>query len=131
MFVIGDPHINMYSYAPETGADWDQEIAVKEHMQAMVDMVSRAPDSSEAVLATMGDLLHADSLKAITPGSGNLVDVDSRLSLALCNAVKLIRAMINEMLTRFGKVKYICIRGNHSESMELAISMMLHFVYEN
>lgn len=131
VFVLGDPHLNMYSYAPETGADWDQEIAIKAHMDAMLDMIARAPDASEAVLATMGDLLHADSLKPITPGSGHVVDVDSRLSLALSNTVMLIRAMIDELLKRYKTVKYVCVRGNHSESMELAIAMMVRFVYED
>lgn len=129
-FYIGDPHINMYSYAPETGADWDQEIAIKSHMDAMLDMCARAPAAEEAILATLGDLLHADSLKPITPGSGHVVDVDSRLSLALDNAVKLIRAMIDELLKTHKRVRYVCVRGNHSESMELAIAKMIYFVYE-
>jgi len=131
VFVLGDPHLNMYSYAPETGNDWDQEKAIDSHMSAMLDMIGRAPDASEAILATMGDLLHADSLKPITPGSGHVVDVDSRLSLALSNSVMLIRAMIDALLEKHKKVKYVCVRGNHSESMELAIAMMIRFVYEN
>jgi len=130
VIVFGDLHLNMYSYSPETGADWDQEIATKQHRLAMLDMVKRIPMADVGVLATMGDLLHSDSLKDAT-ASGTPVDVDGRLGLALNNAAILIRMMIDEMLKTHKEVKYVCVRGNHSPTLELTIAMMIRIAYEN
>jgi len=94
VFVFGDPHLNMYSWAQETRADWDQDIAMKQHLGAMLDMNERAPNADLGILATMGDLFHSDSLKDAT-ASGTPVDVDGRLGLALYNG-----AIIDRQSTR-------------------------------
>jgi len=130
VIVFGDLHLNMYSYSPETGADWDQDIATKQHRLAILDMVKRLPMADVGILATMGDLLHSDSLKDAT-ASGTPVDVDGRLGLALNNAAILIRMMIDEMLKTHKEVKYVCVRGNHSPTLELTIAMMIRIAYEN
>jgi UDP-2,3-diacylglucosamine pyrophosphatase LpxH len=131
VFVFGDPHINAYCYHGEVGSDWDQDIALEQHKLAMLDMAKRAPKADVGILATMGDLFHNDSLKAITPGGGNLVDVDSRLGLALDNAEFMVREMIQEILKTHKQVKYICVRGNHSETLELTFARIIRAAYEN
>jgi UDP-2,3-diacylglucosamine pyrophosphatase LpxH len=131
VYVFGDPHIDMLSYINETGANWDLEIAIQHHTSAMLDLIERAPKADTGVLATLGDLYHRDSLKAITPGSGNIVDVDGRISHSYDRGVEMIRAMIDKMLKKYQKVKYVCVRGNHSETLELILAKTIRIAYEN
>ena len=131
VYVFGDPHIDMLSWEDETGQNWDLDIAIHNHMSAIIDMVDRSPKCDTGVLATLGDLFHRDSLKALTPGSGNIVDIDGRLGRSWDRGVELIRAMIDRMLKKYQKVIYACIRGNHSETLELVLSRAIRIAYEN
>lgn len=129
-YVFGDSHVNMLSWMPETGADWNQEIALQRHLAAMQDLISRAPSAEEAVLALMGDLLHHDSLKPMT-ANGTLVDVDGRLGKGWDSVVIMIRGMIKMMLEKYKKVTLVILRGNHSETLELILCKSMMLLYEN
>lgn len=129
--IIGDPHLDMLAYDKEVGSDWDSEIAYEQHKIAVLNLLNRAPAANTGMLTILGDSLHRDSMKALTPGSGNLVDVDGRLGRSLENAVRLFRSMVNSMLSKHKNVVVNFIRGNHSETLELALRMMLTIAYEN
>lgn len=128
--ILGDPHLDMLAYDKEVGANWDSEIAYSQHKTAVLNLLKRAPDADTGMLTILGDSLHRDSMKALTPGSGNLVDVDGRLGRSLENAIVLFRSMVNAMLINHNKVVVNFIRGNHSETLELALRMMLSIAYE-
>lgn len=128
--VIGDPHLDMLAYDRETGSNWDSEIAEDQHIRGVINLLERAIQAHTGMLTILGDSLHRDSLKALTPGSGNLVDVDGRISRSLETAVRLFRAIIDKMLLTHSKVVVNFIRGNHSETLELCLRMMLGIAYE-
>ena len=130
-FYLGDPHMNMLSWARETGKDWDLDIALKHHDAAMADLLSRAPDASEGMLCTLGDLFHNDSLKAITPGSGNVVDVDGRLMKSWDATVLMVERILQQMLKKYDHVHYVCVPGNHSETLERVFSACLNMMFKN
>lgn len=129
--VIGDPHLDMLAYDREVGKNWDSIIAEQQHAMAIENLIDRAPKAAIGALYIMGDSLHRDSMKALTPGSGNLVDVDGRVSRSIDTAVRLFRRAVDKMLARHDQVIVCWIRGNHSETLELAMSKMLDIVYEN
>jgi len=87
-YVFGDPHINMYAWARETGADWDVKIAVQRHIEGMVDLISNSKPAHTGRLISLGDLLHNDSIRPVTLMQ-TAVDVDGRMSMAIDEAVKL------------------------------------------
>jgi hypothetical protein len=128
--VIGDPHLDMLAYDKETGKNWDIKIAEEQHMRGVLALLKRAPAADIGRLTILGDTLHRDSLKALTPGSGNLVDVDGRLGRSYYIAIRLFRFMIEEMLKTHKKVVVSFVRGNHSETLELTLRACLFFVYE-
>jgi UDP-2,3-diacylglucosamine pyrophosphatase LpxH len=128
--VIGDPHLDMYASKDETGHDWNLEIACERHLKAVLGLLKRAPAADTGMLTILGDSLHRDSLKALTPASGNLVDVSSRVSRAIKYATRLFRAMIIEMLKNHKKVVVVFVRGNHSETLELCLRDMLEIAFE-
>ena len=128
--MIGDPHLDMLAYDKETGANWDSDIAYNQHRIAVTNLINRAPPAEVMEVCVLGDSLHRDSLKALTPGSGNLVDVDGRLSRSLRVAVKLFRECITTALEKSDKVVFSIARGNHSETLELCLSMMMQIAFE-
>ncbi len=130
-FYLGDPHMNMLSWARETGKDWDLNIALKHHDAAMADLLSRAPEASEGMLCTLGDLFHNDSLKAITPGSGNVVDVDGRLMKSWDATVLMVERLLQQMLLKYDHVHYVCVPGNHSETLERVFAACLKIAFRN
>ncbi|HEV2679719.1 MAG TPA: hypothetical protein VGV14_04405, partial [Rhodanobacter sp.] len=50
VYPIGDPHIGMYSWAAETGEDWDLAIAERVHCGAMAELVDSSPATEQAIL---------------------------------------------------------------------------------
>jgi len=129
VYVFGDSHVNMLSWKPETGADWDIDIALERHLAAMKDLIHRAPKAEVGILALMGDLLHGDSLKPTT-FHGTDVDVDGRLGKGWDGITVMTRGMVEEMLTKYKKVIVLFLRGNHSPTLELVFSKSITLLYE-
>ena len=129
-YVFGDSHVNMLAWSPEcpTG-DWDISIALARHLAAMNDLIDRAPLAATGLLLTLGDLLHNDSLKPFT-AHGTQVDVDGRLGKGWDALVAMIRGMIDRMLLKYKHVTYSCVRGNHSETLELILAKTMAIAYE-
>ena len=127
---FGDPHVNMLAWAREVGASWDLSIALSQHLGAMRDQMKRAPNASHGVLAIMGDLFHADSNKAVTPESSNLVDVDGRTFKAHELVISMLRWMVDSMLEKYRTVDIIIVPGNHSPTLERALNMTMAVAYE-
>ena len=128
-YVFGDPHLNMYSWARETGEDWDVKIAVQRHTDGMLDLISNARQAHTGRFISLGDLLHNDSLKPLTLNQ-TAVDVDGRMSMAVDETVTLLRHCIDLMLTKYKHVDVVLARGNHPPTIELLLSKMLRIAYE-
>lgn len=131
VYPIGDPHVGMYAWAEETGDDWDLTIAERVHCSAMDALVQAAPASERAVLLNLGDALHYDSMAAVTPRSGHLLDADGRYAKMVRVAVKIIRQCIESALAKHKHVHVINLPGNHDETGALWLSVALSHVYEN
>lgn len=131
VYPFGDPHVGMYSWADETGADWDVQIAERVHCGAMDALVQAAPTSDTATIIDLGDMLHYDSMAAITPRSGNNLDADGRYAKIVAVTIKIMRQCIESALTKHRKVRVICIPGNHDETGALWLSAALAHIYGN
>jgi hypothetical protein len=79
-YTFTDCHVGMRAWAPETGADWDLEIAERVLCQSFDHLVAASPKSRVGVVNQLGDFLHYDSLTPITPTSGHILDADGRYS---------------------------------------------------
>jgi len=130
-FVFGDSHINMLAWNKECPlGDWDIDIALARHLDAMNDLILRAPPAKIGFLATMGDLLHHDSIKPLTT-EGTQVDTDGRLGKGYDSAITMLRGMLDIMLQIHEHVYYICVRGNHCKTLELILAKTIAIAYEN
>lgn len=129
-YPIGDPHIGMYSWAAETGEDWDLELARNVHCRAMDALVQAAPATEQAIIVNLGDALHYDSMEAKTPRSGHMLDADGRYAKVIDVAVMTIRQCIESALTKHKSVHVVNVRGNHDETGAMWLARLLAIAYE-
>ena len=61
LYGIGDPHFGMYSWAAETGNDFNLEEAERLTTGAIDRLVSSGPPAGTALLLNVGDFFHADN----------------------------------------------------------------------
>lgn len=129
-YPIGDPHFGMYSWADETGADWDLDIARRVHCSAMDALVAAAPASEVGLVVNLGDLMHFDSLEAKTPRSGHILDGDGRYAKVIDVAVQTLRQCVESALAKHKRVHVVNVRGNHDETGALWLARLLAVAYE-
>lgn len=131
VYPIGDPHFGMYSWADETGENWDLDIAERTHCEAMAALVAAVPRSREALVVNLGDALHYDSMANVTPRSGHVVDADGRYGKMIDVAVLTLRQCIDSALGRHETVHVKSLIGNHDETGALWLARLLAAHYRN
>ena len=98
-YVIGDAHFGMLALKSETlEADFDLKIAERELTAAIAYLVETSPKSKHGLLVDVGDFMHVNDRKNVTPQSGNLMDVDTRFHKLIRVVVLVFRFCIQEML---------------------------------
>lgn len=113
LYTLTDFHLGMYSWAGETGADWDTEIASQVLMSAITEMYERSPKSETAIFNLQGDFTHWDGLDAVTPTSGHVLDADTRFGRLVDVSLDLPVWVIEKLLGKHKNVYVIICEGNH------------------
>lgn len=131
LFTLTDAHIGMLAWHEETDEDWDTEIAERVLIGWFSEAIRRAPDADRAVLAELGDLLHADALEALTPASKNVLDADSRYPKVVRLAIRIMRQIIAMLLEKYQQVDVIICEGNHDPSGAIWCREMLAALYDH
>ena len=126
---MGDPHFGMYSWADETGNDFDLDIARKDLCGAVAYLVGQSPDAERCIIANLGDFFHIDNYDGAT-SKGTRLDFDSRLPKVMQVGVAAIRQAIETALEKHKTVEIINSIGNHDEVLSSALSILLAHVYE-
>lgn len=129
LITITDFHLGMYSWADETGDDWDVDIARDTFLDAINDMISASPKSKVGLLNQLGDFLHFDSLSAITPQSGHLLDADTRYGKLVDMAIEVMVGAVKLMLGRFEVVRVIQAEGNHDMAGSVWLRKLIKHVF--
>jgi len=127
----GDPHFGMYAWADEVGADFDVDLAKRDLCAAVDVLVSQAPPARKLVIASLGDFYHADNYHGMTPGGGNILDVDTRLPRVMSIGVAAVRQTIESGLKHHEQVHFVPVKGNHDPVLSTALGIMLAHVYED
>lgn len=119
-FTVTDYHFGMMAWGEETGgADWDLKIAERLWCRWWSYAVRHAPEADTAILAQLGDLLHFDGMKAITPAHGHVLDSDSRFAKIVRVVIRCMRYAVRELLTKHRRVHLIFSDANHDEAGEV------------
>jgi hypothetical protein len=131
VYPIGDPHIGMYSWAAETGADFNADIAESQIQGALDRLVASAPPAETALILELGDLIHADNSKNVTPRSGNALDVDTRWARVMQIGLRIPIYAVKRALGKHKRVIVRIVKGNHDEQSSFAIALALDAYFHN
>lgn len=131
LYPIADPHIGMYAWCKETGADYDCDIACRRLCSAIDTLVSRSPKSREAVVANLGDFFHTDTEENRTRRSGHALDVDTRWARVLQVGIRAMQHCIDAVLRHHESVVVINQIGNHDDQSAVMLSLVLDAYYRN
>lgn len=128
---VADLHLGLYSYAKETGDNYDLKIAQKLSLAAVRQLVAASPPSGVAIVLDLGDFFHADDSSNQTARSGHALDVDTRFSKVLEAGVHLSVAFVEAALQRHKRVIYRKLPGNHDSHTSVALALALAAYYRN
>lgn len=132
VYPIADIHLGLFAWSKETeGPDWDLKIAERVLTETFQDLVEQTPKSRKAVILGLGDLMHADSHKNQTPGSGNIMDVDTRYQKVLPKLCDILIQCTEFVRHKHAEVEAEFKAGNHDPASTVAIRTGLDLYYRN
>jgi hypothetical protein len=130
VYPMGDPHFGQYSWAAETGDDYDLDLAEKLHVSAMDHLVSLVPPAESSLIVNVGDFFHGNDSKNQTPQSKPALDVDTRHAKVVRSGLRSLRRMIERALEKHRTVKLISVPGNHDPEASILLPIALGMLYE-
>lgn len=130
-YVITDYHLGMLSWKNETGADWDLKIAEDMIIKWFAQAIEQSPHANHAVFAQLSDFLHFDGLLAVTPESHHLLDVDTRFAKLVRSAIRILRHIIDMLLSKHQNLHVIMADANHDPVSQIWLREWFAVLYEN
>jgi len=128
---LGDPHIGLQTWSKEVGHDWDLKIAKRVYKKVFTRLLARSPDTEDCVLINTGDFFHADNIAGETSASGHKLDLDGRPSKWLEVGFQIMQMFIEMCLTKYKRVKFYNVPGNHDDILGAALGVFASILYEN
>ena len=129
-YPIGDHHIGMLSWWRETGGSYDLDIAEKLLSAAVDHLVEKSDNGKHAIVATLGDFLHYDSMQAVTPKHGHILDQDSRAAKMVSAAARAMIHTIERVAEKHEFVHVMIEFGNHDPFSTLWLMELIRIRYE-
>lgn len=131
LYTVSDFHLGMLAWSDETGDDWDMNLAEDLFARWFDAAFQQAPDAATGVINLLGDFAHFDSLDAVTPASGHVLDADTRYQKLVRYMIRMVRRVVNMALVKHKTVKLVIVQGNHDESGMIWLAEMFHTLYGN
>ena len=128
---MGDPHFGLYSWAQETGDDFDTDKAKRLTLGAVDRLMATAPNSEVCVILPLGDIFHANDQSNQTPAHKHQLDVDSRFVRVLQIGISAYRHAILRALEKHDKVIVRFVQGNHDPQAVWALSFSIAAYFDN
>lgn len=131
VYPIADQHNGLLAWGKECGESYDLQIGIERLRSCMKRLISQSPASKQAIILNLGDWQHNDDMKNMTPGHGNILDVDSRYFKILTAGVRLMKDCIDMALQKHEHVLVRNIPGNHDPHASIALTVALSEFYSN
>lgn len=130
-YTITDYHLGMFADMFETheGKPWNTDIAIAKLVEVFDRMVNAAPYTERAVINILGDFLHYDSEKPVTPAHGHVLSADARPGKLIRLAIKLVHHAVMKALEKAENVTLIISQGNHDPISSLWLQNCFAFMY--
>lgn len=132
LYPIVDVHLGQYSWAKESGENYDLDIAKAQFIDAYDELAGMvaSTNAGEALIVVLGDFFHADNNDAVTHRSGNHLDVDGRHDKVLHLGVELLIRTIETAKRMHNHVTVHVTRGNHDPYASKTLATALFFRYQ-
>lgn len=131
LYPIADYHLGMLSWAEETGADWDTNIAEDLLFSWFSEAIERSPGAAVGLLCILGDFSHWDGLDAVTPEHHNLLDADTRFAKLVRITIRVLRRVVRMLLEKHDKLHIVIAEGNHDPASSVWLREWFAALYEN
>ncbi len=131
VFPIPDVHLGQYSWAKETGENYDIRIATEQVKRTIGLLAQVTPETDTAIVLVLGDFFHADNSEATTFKSGNHMDVDSRYDKVLHAGAELLAWVIDLLRQKYPRVVVRVLPGNHDPHVSAALTLAMTHRYVN
>lgn len=134
VYTLTDSHVGMLAWHKENmdnNGDWDLSIAERTLTGCFEHMVNASPNARIGIVAQLGDFLHTDGLKALTPASHHVLDADGRFPKIVKTSIRILRRLITFALLKHEKVIVLMAEGNHDEASSVWLRAMFSALYEN
>jgi predicted phosphodiesterase len=131
VYPIADQHNGMLAWSKDAGEDYDLKIGAERLRACMQQLVSQSPNSQTAIILNLGDWQHTDDQKNMTPGHGNILDVDSRYFKILSAGIRLMKDCIDLALQKHRHVTVRNLPGNHDPHASIALTVALAEFYSD
>jgi hypothetical protein len=115
----------MFSWARETGEEYDLNIAYKIASNAFQRIIASSPATETAFLINLGDFFHIDNLNGETFRNNNKLDFDTRWPKILETGLNLIIDIIHMLLSKHEKVIIRNAIGNHDIHTTIFINLYI------
>lgn len=131
-YTITDHHLGALAWNEETrGGDYDLRIGERLIIDWFAAAIAQSPAAKRAVFAQLGDFLHYDSFKSITPEHGHLLDSDSRYPKMVRAAIRIVRTVVRMLLEKHEQLDVIMCDANHDPAGEVWLREMMAAFYED
>lgn len=131
-YTITDNHLGALAWNEETrGGDYDLKIGENLIINWFAAAIAQSPPAKRAVFAQLGDFLHYDSFKSITPEHGHLLDAEGRYPMMVRAAIRIVRSVIRMLLEKHEQLDVIMCDANHDPSGEVWLREMLAAFYDD
>ena len=131
LITITDAHVGAMAWHREGGDDWDLAIARETLIRVFCGMIRALPPAKKIIINNLGDFLHTDGLKAVTPGHGHVLDADTRFPKLSEVGVEILEVIIACALENHEQVHFINAEGNHDESSSSWLRIMFKRIYRD
>lgn len=131
LYITTDYHFGLLAQKEVTGEDWNLETAKDMLIKWYASAIDMSPNAHTGVLCNLGDLLHFDSLEAITPTSGHVLDADSKYQVIVGVVIETMRQIIDMMLSKHEHVHIIMAEGNHDIASSVWLRALFAHLYAN
>ena len=132
---VFDPHIGLYAWHSEVGADYDSKIAVDGYLEAVQTLaaVHKWYNTERIVFPVGNDLLHVDQTVEGKGGAtthGTQQDVDTRFKKMFATARSAVIEALDYLRT-IAPVDVVIVPGNHDEERVFMLGDVLTAWYRN
>ncbi len=131
VYPIADLHVGMLSWAEETDEDYDIRIVERLTYDVFGRLLKRSPNAGIALIEQLGDFLHSNDYKNMTPTSGNILDLDTRYQKMIYVGARILRNVIELALDKHETVIVRNVAGNHDPASMVALNVALSMYYSS